>query len=167
MGGSGRGAGKTAVGCALVKAFAGFGWTVVKVAGHGLVGELEEETDSTSEKDTGRYLAAGARRAFLAEGRSLGDFVWDGALLVESGQPVDELLGRAIVGLFVAVVGHPRSAWKTSLLERIGAADLVVLANGIRVGDLPVEVRERAVELDAGRWWSRELEERISLRLGA
>ena len=168
IGGSGRGAGKTAVGCALVRAFAGFGWTVVKVAGHGhgLAGGLVEETDSTSGKDTGRYLAAGARRALLADGRSLGDFQWSGALLVETGQPVADLLGRGFAGLQVVVVGHSRRAWKTGLMERIGEADVVVVTNGIRVGDLPEELRVRAVELEAGRWWSRELEERISVRLG-
>jgi hypothetical protein len=67
VGGSARGAGKTALVCGLVAALTEFAWIAVKIAGHGH-GHAEsvwEEMHAGEGTDTARYLAAGALRAFL------------------------------------------------------------------------------------------------------
>ena len=68
VGGSSRGAGKTALVCGLIAALPEFAWTAVKITSHdhGQPGPIWEETLAGKETDTARYLAAGARRAFLA-----------------------------------------------------------------------------------------------------
>jgi len=72
LAGSGCGAGKTAVGCALIAAMPELRWIAVKFSPHAHefsdTGLIWEETDRDSDKDTGRYLAAGAAQAFLAPG---------------------------------------------------------------------------------------------------
>jgi len=67
VGGHARKTGKTAVVCSLIRAVAEAGWTAVKIARHphgAGVYQIDEETVPGA-TDTGRYLAAGARRAFL------------------------------------------------------------------------------------------------------
>jgi hypothetical protein len=67
VGGSGRNVGKTSLVCSLIAALPEFEWTAVKVTSHAH-GEREavwEETAAGQGTDTGRYLVAGARRAFL------------------------------------------------------------------------------------------------------
>jgi len=67
VGGGGRGAGKTALICGLIRALPESRWTVVKVTmhAHGHSEPVFEETVAGEQNDTGRYLAAGARRALL------------------------------------------------------------------------------------------------------
>ncbi len=84
VGGSARGSGKTALVCGLIAALREFDWIAVKVTTHahaGLACIYEETAERTGEQaaeqtageksaaeqgaDTARYLAAGARRAFL------------------------------------------------------------------------------------------------------
>jgi hypothetical protein len=67
VGGSGRGAGKTALVCGLIRALPEFAWTAVKITshGHGRARPVFEETAAGQGIDTARYLAAGARRALL------------------------------------------------------------------------------------------------------
>lgn len=67
VGGSGRGVGKTALVCGLLKALPEFAWIAVKVTSHehGQREPVWEETTAGQGSDTARYLAAGARRAFL------------------------------------------------------------------------------------------------------
>ena len=59
--------GKTALVCGLIAGLPGFGWTAVKVTSHayGKAEAVWEETEAGEGTDTGRYLAAGAWRAFL------------------------------------------------------------------------------------------------------
>jgi hypothetical protein len=67
VGGSGRGAGKTALICGLIRALPDARWTAVKITTH-LHGHTEpvfEETAAGQGTDTARYLAAGAQRALL------------------------------------------------------------------------------------------------------
>jgi hypothetical protein len=68
VGGSSRGAGKTALVCGLIAAMPEFHWTAVKITSHdhGQPAPIWEETLAGEESDTARYLTAGARRAFLA-----------------------------------------------------------------------------------------------------
>lgn len=67
VGGGGRGAGKTALVCGLMRALPEIVWTAVKVTTHehGKPTPIWEETEPGDGSDTGRYLAAGARRALL------------------------------------------------------------------------------------------------------
>jgi hypothetical protein len=67
VGGGGRGAGKTALVCGLMRALPEIPWTAVKITTHehGKSTPIWEETTPGDTTDTARYLAAGARRALL------------------------------------------------------------------------------------------------------
>jgi hypothetical protein len=67
VGGNGRGAGKTALICGLIRALPDSDWTAVKITthAHGHTEPVFEETAAGQGIDTARYLAAGARRALL------------------------------------------------------------------------------------------------------
>lgn len=67
VGGSGRGAGKTALVCGLIAALREFRWMAVKITSddHGQKQPIWEETRAGEDTDTGRFLVAGAARAFL------------------------------------------------------------------------------------------------------
>jgi hypothetical protein len=67
VGGGGRGAGKTALVCGLMRALPEISWTAIKVTKHehGKSAPIWEETAAGESSDTARYLAAGARRALL------------------------------------------------------------------------------------------------------
>lgn len=66
VGGHSRGAGKTSLVEAVIRAAPERGWTAVKISGHeaGQGWSLTEEREASMACDTGRYLAAGARRAY-------------------------------------------------------------------------------------------------------
>lgn len=67
VGGGGRGAGKTALVCGVIAALRERGWVAVKIANHahGKEQAVWEDTEAGEGSDTARYLAAGARCAFL------------------------------------------------------------------------------------------------------
>jgi len=67
VGGGGRGAGKTALVCGLMRALPEIPWTAVKITTHehGKPNPIWEETEPGEGTDTSRYLAAGARRSLL------------------------------------------------------------------------------------------------------
>ncbi len=67
VGGSGRGCGKTALICGLIRALPEIPWIAVKISGHAheKPAPIWEETAAGQETDTARYLSAGARRALL------------------------------------------------------------------------------------------------------
>ena len=79
VGGAGRGAGKTALICGLIRALPDHSWTAVKITthAHGYSEPVFEETLAGQGTDTARYLAAGAKRALLvtAHEDELGAFV--------------------------------------------------------------------------------------------
>ena len=180
IGGSGQGAGKTAVGCALIQTMPDRRWMAVKISphAHGVSEDIFEETDPDVEKDTGRYLKAGAARAFLmtASGR---DAVKEmvsrvcrlapecDAMLVESGR-FDALEiardGEAHVALLV--LSGAASGWKPDVLERTLWADALILTQGASAKDLPEELRKkRAFCLSEGMWESEELTHFVRERL--
>jgi hypothetical protein len=170
--GSGRGAGKTAVGCALMAAMPELSWAAVKVTPHrhDVSEELWEDLDFRSEKDTGRYLAAGARRAFLVSGATDSRAVelvleargraslCDG-LLVESNRIAAGMVGRrGEAEVSLAVLAGPETEWKASLLECAGRVDAVVLANGLRPEEFVSPFARKPVfGLAAGEWCVPEL----------
>jgi hypothetical protein len=67
VGGAGRGAGKTALVCGLIRALPEIPWIAIKITNHahGKPTPVWEEATAGQETDTARYLAAGARRALL------------------------------------------------------------------------------------------------------
>jgi hypothetical protein len=71
IGGGGRGAGKTALVCGLIRALPEIPWTAVKITSHEHghpkpnMEPIFEETVAGSATDTARYLTAGAKRALL------------------------------------------------------------------------------------------------------
>jgi len=102
IGGGGRGAGKTALVCGLIRALPEIAWTAVKVTTHehgheqGMETAIWEETAPGDTTDTARYLAAGAKRALLVtadEGalaplveRVLGERAEHGGVIFESNR---------------------------------------------------------------------------------
>jgi len=75
VGGGGRGAGKTALVCGLMRALPEIKWTAVKITTHEhgkAATPVWEETTPGQETDTARYLAAGARRALLVTPGGMG-----------------------------------------------------------------------------------------------
>lgn len=67
VGGGGRGAGKTSLVCAIIRSMPEFHWVAAKVTrhAHGPLSVIQQEKTPGNGKDTARYLAAGARGAFL------------------------------------------------------------------------------------------------------
>ena len=171
--GSGRGAGKTAVGCALMAAMPELSWIAVKVTPHrhGLQDGLREETELESEKDSGRYLRAGATRSYLfSTPQTLtehGDFLREisrqvpeaSAWMVESGGIEPGMLAE-IVGPVVslAVLSGDPAEWKPSLASRLASIDALVLTEGLLTEQLsPPFCGKRSFRLPAGEWVTAEL----------
>jgi hypothetical protein len=149
VGGSSRGAGKTALVCGLIAALPEFHWTAVKITthDHGQHTPIWEEMRPGEETDTGRYLAAGAARAFLitppAQPRSqepdlppLLDELWPNFgrgtnLIFESNSVVHHV--RPNVCLMIQAVPRrelPLPERKPSFIAAVGHADAMVsLAN--------------------------------------
>ena len=94
VGGGGRGAGKTALVCGLMRALPEIQWTAVKITTHehGRETPIWEETTPGQETDTARYLSAGARRALLVTPR----LVTAGAMRPDEGSlgPIVEKILR-------------------------------------------------------------------------
>ena len=173
LAGSGRNAGKTSVGCALVRALEEFCWTAVKVTPHihELSAAVNEELDFASEKDTGRYLAAGAKRAFLIQGEAPGENAADTlslirssdcsghCLLVESNRVDPESLAQdGESSVCIALLNGQPVHWKASLAERAANAHALVLTGGFCCDELPAELRKKRVfQMVPGQWISPEL----------
>ena len=184
--GSGRGAGKTAVGCALVAALPGFRWMAMKISphGHGTGAETDteilEEFERDSEKDSSRYLKAGADRSFFIERVPHDALVrWiaeerkreseDNALVVESNSLDAKVLsreGEATVTL--AVIAGPVADWKPTLQGSVASADALVLAAGVTPDHLPAVLQGKPLfPLGAGAWSTPALVAFVSARLTA
>ena len=170
--GSGRGAGKTAVGCALMAAMPEFSWLAVKASPHrhDIGEELWEELDFRSDKDTGRYLAAGARRAFLVSGAAdlrAAELVLEArgraslcdALLVESNRIAVGVVGRrGEPTVSIAMLSGDEAEWKASLRGSAGMADALVLADGVSLVDFVSPfLRKPVFGLATGEWSVPEL----------
>jgi hypothetical protein len=147
-------------------------WVAVKATPHEheVAGRLWEETDSDSDKDTGRYLKAGAARAFLisnladealvcAVAKVRDRYAEAGNLLIESNRVTAQVVARrGEPAVCLAAVSDAEARWKDSLRERIDDADALVLTGGFSRAELPGELGGRKVfRLDAGQWSSPEL----------
>jgi hypothetical protein len=171
--GSGSGAGKTAVGCALIAALPELRWVAVKISPHAHQGSepapIWEETDRSSHKDTGRYLAAGAVQALLVSGLDADATarIWDTmraspsslSLMVESNRIEPDLVSRADEPrLSLAILAGPEVDWKASIWSRLVSADALVLAAGLTPEQLSPELQDKRIfGLPTGRWMTPEL----------
>jgi molybdopterin-guanine dinucleotide biosynthesis protein len=150
VGGSGKDVGKTALMCAVIAALREFEWTAVKITGHDyepagaavsgaatIDKTIWEESLAGEETDTGRYLAAGARRALLVarHGRdvpmkeiqnALGE---DRNVIFESNRIIDLVRPDVCLALMGAA-----SEMKPSFERLLAAADAVVSVEGAAVG---------------------------------
>ena len=181
LAGSGCGAGKTAVGCALIAAMPELRWIAVKFSPHAHefsdTGLIWEETDRDSDKDTGRYLAAGAAQAFLAPGVEAdatqtvlkaarlahpgphpGPHSGD-ALLFESNQIEPALAAQPEEPLLcLAVLAGPERDWKPSIWPRLASADALVLSGGLTPEQLSPQWRgKRTFCLPREQWITEEI----------
>jgi hypothetical protein len=132
VGGTTRKAGKTALICGLIAAFPECPWTAIKMTSHDH-GEPEpvcEETRSGQGTDTARYLAAGARRAFLITTRdgkfpeaALRDVLVDDRWLIFETNQVQSLPRPDII---LALIGSQIFEPKPSFAALVRIADAVV-----------------------------------------
>lgn len=181
--GSGRGAGKTAVGCALIAAMPEFQWVAVKVTPHLHDREagLHEETELESSKDTARYLRAGAMRSYLISASRSSNAIANAQLLgkvaqlapvaaawiVESGGmdagDLDEIAGPVVS---LAILTGRVEEWKPSVLLRLASADALVVTGGGLPEQLSPELQSiSSFYLPEGKWVSAELLSFIRARL--
>jgi hypothetical protein len=178
VGGSGKDIGKTALMCAVIAALREFQWTAVKITGHDYEPDgaavksavadatIWEESTSGEETDTGRYLAAGARRALLVtrSGRDVPLVEIQNALgadrnvIFESNRIVDVL--RPDVCL--ALIGGA-SEMKPSFERLLTSADAVVTV-GCPVGAVPAGMRR--FQLESVEQLPAEMVEWLRERLG-
>ncbi len=142
VGGQSRDVGKTAAVAGLVRAFAEWDWTAVKItqfddderAIYGESWSLEEDRGESGATDTGRFLAAGARRAYWLRAPSgrLGEAmpalraVLAGArnAIIESNSVLEFLTPD----LFLMVLGP--GALKPSARKFLDRADAYLLVGG-------------------------------------
>jgi hypothetical protein len=152
VGGHSRNVGKTSVVCGIIKGLRDWNWTAIKITqyGHGVCtheGEpcecadprhpvaLSEERGGAPETDSGRFLAAGAGRAYwlrtsagrLAEAMPRLRGVLTGAenAIVES----NSLLGFLKPDLYFMVVDGAVADFKASSLRALDRADALVVTS--------------------------------------
>jgi molybdopterin-guanine dinucleotide biosynthesis protein A len=155
IGSAGRKTGKTGLACALIRKFSkdrdiiGIKVTTIEERdgqcprggqGCGVCSSLDgdfyitEETDSNSEKDTARLLAAGAKRVFwvrvmkthLKEGlTALLDVIGADAVSICESNSLRQVVEP---GLFLIVKGRGREVWKSSARSVRKYADRIVVA---------------------------------------
>jgi len=171
--GTGRGAGKTSVACAVIAATPELRWVAVKMSPHGHeispLDQICEEIDGDSDKDTGRYLAAGAAQSFLFSGfqgdarrrvlHAMLPMTAGRSLMFESNQidPAEVTLAGEPV-LCLAILAGPQSDWKPSILSRLASADALVLTAGLTREHLSPELQARRIYcLANGQWMTAEL----------
>jgi hypothetical protein len=135
VGGSGRGVGKTSLLCGLLAALAEFRWTAVKVTSHahGKDASIMEERAPGLHTDTGRYLRAGAHRAFLVTAQedrmeAVAQQLWEriessAPLILESNRIVD----YCQPDVCLAVDGQNRMVGKPTYAKFLAHADAVVM----------------------------------------
>jgi hypothetical protein len=144
VGGSTKDIGKTALVCAIISAFREFDWTAVKITGHDYTPESVDRTairselrEETTENDTSRYLAAGARRSMLVTRlggevpleemeRAVGA---DRNVIYESNRVVDAMEPDVCI----ALAGGSLEAWKPSFVRLLQKADALVSCQSIEI----------------------------------
>ncbi len=175
IGSAGANVGKTELACAVLRKLSGEGNSIVGIKvttieekdgqcprggeGCGVCSSLEgvysivEETDSCSDKDTGRLLAAGASQVFWL--RVLRANLKEGltALLDIVGPEVtsicesNSLRHEAKPGVFLVAERKGTKTWKPSALEVKKYADRIVVSDG---SSFDLDIGQ--IRLDDGKW---------------
>ena len=141
VGGHSRNIGKTSVICGIISGSPALNWTALKItqdpkhASAGTESGLVEELDPASASDSGRFLAAGARRAFFVpapEGQFVNVIPHLRALM--SGQENVIVESNSIVefltpDLFAMVLNGAVADFKQSSRRFLERADLLVLTS--------------------------------------
>jgi len=141
VGGQTKGVGKTSVGAGLIAALAERRWTAFKISlardGEEYAGvEVREEIDAGSTTDSGRFLAAGAVRAFWVKARRE-DLAEAMARIRPEIEAAENVLieSNSVVGLlrpdvYLSVVDPAVADFKESARELIERADAVLAPEG-------------------------------------
>jgi hypothetical protein len=141
--GQGRKAGKTSVAAGIIAAVPEAQWTAVKISRHrheGVWGVMEEREPSGT--DTGRYLAAGARRAYWIRapeermGEAAADLRRIAAASVHTIVESNSILRHLQPDLTILVVDPSSLDWKRSAVEASRRADAAILTSSAGA-DLP------------------------------
>jgi hypothetical protein len=129
VGGQTRNAGKTTVVCDIIRAIPDARWIAIKISRHGHGADLDrpvvfEETQAGT-TDTGRYLAAGAHRAFWL--RAKPEDTAEALAAVPSGNWIVESNSSGLAADVTVLVISPESSdWKPS--ARGLAPDITITA---------------------------------------
>jgi hypothetical protein len=183
------------VGCALIRALPEWAWTAVKITpdlhdehGDGVLADREiaglaatarpprvfVEHDQRSQKGTGRFLAAGARRAVLVTVAH----DWDGGVLAEVEAEVAEgiqfgnvlvesnrFLSEVVIRL--VVTGVTAAEWKHTFHRCVDEADALVLTGGMKADRLPEQLLGRRIfTVGEEDWAPAQLVDFVRERLG-
>ncbi len=153
VGGSGRGVGKTALVCGVIAALPELEWIAVKITSdvHMPGMPVWEEIAAGERTDTARYLAAGARRAFLLTAadsagiQSALDEFWqcvprEANLIFESNRVLDFI--NPDVCLMVSSAASETGA-KATFEPAMKSADAIVMH--VQSGEPPVQDGEQPV----------------------
>ena len=145
IGGQCRNVGKTSLICSVIEATAEVGWIAIKISRnrHGAAIEgarLDEELNREAENDTGRFLRAGARRAFWirAPGTDMGPAAEHMRRLMELGPCIVEsnsLLAVMRPDLYFLVMNPALDDVKESALRFGALADAIVSPSRLGGGD--------------------------------
>jgi hypothetical protein len=171
VGGSGRGVGKTSLVCGLIAAFPEHRWIAVKITGH-LHGQREllwEEAAPGHGTDTARYLAAGARRAFLVTAvdeelridEIRAAFGPGANVIFESNRIVEVLRPDLCIG----AMGGTSGEVKASFEPFVGRADAFVVGAGRDFGSLKLPSSAKIFRLARFDCISREMIDWVLARL--
>jgi hypothetical protein len=149
VGGRSHNAGKTTLVCALLSALPEFNWIAVKVTTHVHAGvrPIYEEAQAGEGTDSARYLAAGARRAFLLTASEcelplrLKEF-WgiagaDAHVLFESNRIVNYVEPDVCLAIGGGEEGESKASFD-SLARRMDALVALADCDGFVPGDRPV-----------------------------
>lgn len=142
--GSGRNAGKTTLGCALIAAFPSYRWIAVKLTPHSHILDptvIVSVASALPAKDTERFRNAGAVESHLLSApiplASFRQFVGRAdAVLVESGQSLASLCWPL---LRVAIAPANASLWKPGFDQRRMSADALVLTGSSAERSMPIQ----------------------------
>lgn len=153
VGGAHRKSGKTLAVCRIIAATRQAAWTAIKVSSHGHGADLEQpaieiEWSVGPDRDTSRYLAAGAVKAIWVRTRAetveqaLSGLL-SGNVIIESNSVVDYVSPD----LFVFVRGNREVQKKPDAARRMDQAD--VLVDGVVEADVLERIR-KALEDERG-----------------
>lgn len=163
VGGSGRHVGKTSLVCGLIAALPEFEWIAVKVTSHahGERDAVWEETAAGQGTDTARYLAAGARRAFLLTVTDAKQpFAAIRAAIGTSPNLIFEsnrIAGELKPDLCIGVLGGSEIESKPSFATFLDRADALVITGDRELGGLKLSSSAKVFRLARFGWISSEM----------